>query len=647
MRSTRSALLLALAGASIAFFLAQPLCGQPDSAQPDSTQEDGSGLPPVMRIDGEPVSADEFGRWLVAMLAARTAKSFAEGWVVEREADRRGVAPEESEIRARMEAEIGERVEGAFLGRREDWIAELERTGRSEAGYRLQRATEVRPELAATALTRLERVVPEDKVVRDWELFYGPQGRSYELLAMSFPVVVVTPPAETPRERAEEARRRAFREQEDRARAARDRILAGEDFVRVAQGSGAECANAACTLQVGARFRDAGWPDVFLDELARLAPGAPSQPVYARGGYRVVQLVSCVDTPLESVRDELEQRLIARGPEQDEIGRTWIALTQGLRFELQPGLFEPQRASSDNEPEPTAIVIEGTPVPRGVFARWLLAVRGEPMASTFAEHWLVQRKARSLGIEATEDEVERRVRSYVERLVASGYKGSRERWLAYLALGGRNEAGFLRELRVRMRTDLLCERMILRERQVTGDDVRRRWLELFGEGGRWIEARVIAVEVRLPALEQGLAREAVDALVEQAEEDARTKAEELVLRLHEGEDFAALARSHSDDEDTRKRGGALSGRFRPDAWPSEVASALEALEPGEIAGPLRHGPRWWIFEVTRVKLVSFDEARAEIEAELRERPPAAGDLAGYRNSLLKEARVEVLTAMFR
>jgi hypothetical protein len=166
-----------------------PLPSAPSVQDPDANLD---GSKAVLSIDGEPVSADTYTRWLIDTGGSRFARDFAERWVVLREAERRGVAPEEEQVAERLQRQIDRRIEGAFRGEKEGWLAELERLERSEGGFIRQLMTELEPEVAAWNLAAQDRVPPEDKVARDWELIYGPYGKDLDLLMMNFQVEVET-----------------------------------------------------------------------------------------------------------------------------------------------------------------------------------------------------------------------------------------------------------------------------------------------------------------------------------------------------------------------------------------------------------------------------------------------------------------------
>jgi peptidyl-prolyl cis-trans isomerase D len=117
-------------------------------------------------------------------------------------------------------------------------------------------------------------------------------------------------------------------------------------------------------------------------------------------------------------------------------------------------------------------------------------------------------------------------------------------------------------------------------------------------------------------------RRASHILVESGSDDAaaRKEAEELARRARAGEDFAQLARAHSDDPGSKAAGGDLGWATR-EAYVKEFADALFAMQqPGEIAGPVRSQFGYHVIlleEVEQPQVRSFEEARAELEPEFR------------------------------
>jgi parvulin-like peptidyl-prolyl isomerase len=547
-------------------------------------------------------------------------------------------------VREKVERPIALRIEHAFRGDKQGWLAELERLGRSEGGIRRQMMTDERPNVAAKALAAQNRVVPEEKLVRDWELRYGPQGKDLSLLLMNFQVEVETADGH---EAQAESTRRAREAQLAKAELVRSRLLAGEDFGQLAS----MFCDDRDLRESGGRpskpfRRGQGWPSALIDRLLELREGELSEPLYGRGGWWLVKLEKAVETPFESVRDQLEAELLLKGPEQDEIGRVWSALTEDVYYELHEELFGAE--SSLEGGEAIGITVDGEPIPRRVFAAWLLWIRGEYQATHFAQDWLVMRRAAEAGIEVSEEAARARAESFIEWLLTNDprYRGKREAWVAALSLRGQTVDDFMRERIFRARLDLLAQELILRERVVTEEELRAEFERQFGSEGRWLEARVIRVDVEPPDVSEIGTPEELEAAMAAAVDSARSKAAGLVGRLRAGEDFATLAREHSDEPVTAAAGGRLEGRFRSDAWPPEIAAGVRALKLGEISAPLYDGRSFLIFELLEERQVDYQNAREELRAELAERQPTPGDIAAYRNVLTKNAAVEVLPGMW-
>ena len=101
------------------------------------------------------------------------------------------------------------------------------------------------------------------------------------------------------------------------------------------------------------------------------------------------------------------------------------------------------------------------------------------------------------------------------------------------------------------------------------------------------------------------------ATVQQVEEK-RAFAASLVQKARAGEDFAKLAREHSEDAATRKEGGDL-GWFGRGALPSAVEEIVFNMEPGEVRGPIRAERGFHV-----LKLVDKKDEQVRPLAEVKE-----------------------------
>ncbi len=81
-----------------------------------------------------------------------------------------------------------------------------------------------------------------------------------------------------------------------------------------------------------------------------------------------------------------------------------------------------------------------------------------------------------------------------------------------------------------------------------------------------------------------------------SDDDARTRLEQLKQRLDGGEEFAALARSHSDDQASSIKGGEL-GWISPGDVVPEFEQELNSLSVNEISKPFRTQYGWHIVQL--------------------------------------------------
>lgn len=102
---------------------------------------------------------------------------------------------------------------------------------------------------------------------------------------------------------------------------------------------------------------------------------------------------------------------------------------------------------------------------------------------------------------------------------------------------------------------------------------------------------------------------------------AKREAEQLISRLKAGEDFAALAKEHSDDTLSAAVGGDLGYLARGD-MAAEFEQALFNLEPQAISDAVKTPQGYEIVQLMEVKPAEqkpFDEVRAQVEQEFKQR----------------------------
>jgi peptidyl-prolyl cis-trans isomerase SurA len=81
-----------------------------------------------------------------------------------------------------------------------------------------------------------------------------------------------------------------------------------------------------------------------------------------------------------------------------------------------------------------------------------------------------------------------------------------------------------------------------------------------------------------------------------ADEDAKTRLAQLRMRIVGGDDFATLARAHSDDTGSALKGGDL-GWVNPGQTVPEFEAAMKQLAPNEVSEPVHSSFGWHIIQV--------------------------------------------------
>lgn len=204
---------------------------------------------------------------------------------------------------------------------------------------------------------------------------------------------------------------------------------------------------------------------------------------------------------------------------------------------------------------------------------------------TLIEQTLIRQAAAAQGVTISDPELDAEVQTYVQRA------GGAEAWSAWLANNGYTEVAF----RDSLRDTLVTQRM---RDALTAD--------LNGDVPQ-VHARHI-----LLATEQ----EALDVLA----------------RLQNGDDFAALAAVYSRDVTTRTNGGDLGWFAYEELLAPALAEQAFALQPGEIVGPVQTGLGFHVIHVLERGSRALTEDKRAFIAQAR--------FENWLNRLIAEAAIE-------
>ncbi|MCG6863759.1 MAG: peptidylprolyl isomerase [Chromatiaceae bacterium] len=126
-----------------------------------------------------------------------------------------------------------------------------------------------------------------------------------------------------------------------------------------------------------------------------------------------------------------------------------------------------------------------------------------------------------------------------------------------------------------------------------------------------------------------------------SDDDARIRLEQLRIRIVGGDDFATLARSHSDDTGSALKGGDL-GWVNPGDTVPEFEAVMNALGPNQVSEPFKSTFGWHIVQVVerRTQDTTDDIMRLKAREALRERK-ADEAVEIWLRQLRDEAYVEI------
>jgi len=127
-----------------------------------------------------------------------------------------------------------------------------------------------------------------------------------------------------------------------------------------------------------------------------------------------------------------------------------------------------------------------------------------------------------------------------------------------------------------------------------------------------------------------------------AKQDARKKAEEILTRVHNGGDFAALAKEYSEDQASRNRGGYM-GWFGRGSMLPEFEAAAFALHSGETSEIVETSRGYYLIKVEERRegeVKPLEDVREMIEGPLLVEKKRE-TIKNFVQQAMQDARAEV------
>lgn len=190
-------------------------------------------------------------------------------------------------------------------------------------------------------------------------------------------------------------------------------------------------------------------------------------------------------------------------------------------------------------------------------------------------------QARELGIQVSDDQVDQ-----AEANVAASNQLSREAFHQRLAQEGLTLSAFRQQLREQITLSRLREREVESRIRISDQEIDQFLLEQAQSAAQApAELNIAMILVAVPENSSAADRQALE-----------RKAQDIARRARAGEDFAALAKAHSQAMDKGARGGEMG--LRPaDRYPELFVEAVRTLAPLEIAGPVSSGAGFHILKL--------------------------------------------------
>ncbi|NWF84184.1 MAG: peptidylprolyl isomerase [Bryobacteraceae bacterium] len=221
------------------------------------------------------------------------------------------------------------------------------------------------------------------------------------------------------------------------------------------------------------------------------------------------------------------------------------------------------------------------------------------------------------------------------------------------ALGGAIQMNFKTSPKAFVETfGLLLKLEALADQEKLGEKDPHKWRMLYNRALYLAQVRMDAQSSRVPILpadqlkyyeehKQEFARartRAIHLAFGETRDQAATEklAQEIAKKAQAGADFAALAKQHSDDAESKAKGGEYP-LIKPDdnAFPPAAKSAVFALKPGQVTDPVRQPTGFWIFKLEEFVVPPFEEVKAATFTRLQDK-----NLKEWMESVRNSVKVE-------
>ncbi|MCU0248338.1 MAG: peptidyl-prolyl cis-trans isomerase, partial [Bryobacter sp.] len=126
--------------------------------------------------------------------------------------------------------------------------------------------------------------------------------------------------------------------------------------------------------------------------------------------------------------------------------------------------------------------------------------------------------------------------------------------------------------------------------------------------------------------------------------DAETEklAADIANQARKGADFATLARTYSEDPESKKKDGEFPVIKPGDSsFPPAIKTAIFQLKPGQVSDPIRQPSGHWVFKLDDFVIPPYDEVKEDILLRVMDR-----DFQVWMEGVRKSIKVELKDPSF-
>ena len=360
-------------------------------------------------------------------------------------------------------------------------------------------------------------------------------------------------------------------------------LRAGGDFSKLATANSDDVESAKKGGDYATIRKSDNYPQQIKDAIFKLKDGEISDPVKQVPGFYIFKVTARITQPLSEVQPTLFNQV--RQARVDEF-------IKGMQKELAPKIEKPEYFTGAKPAAPTGPA-NATPIPPAADPNAVVAtVGGKGYTAKELDEYMKILPPQGKAAMAKEPEPSLTSLFMIIRLSDEARKRK-------LDLESPNK-----EALNMFTLDGLTNAMVVEKRNELEGAPAETEAYYKNHQDQYEMAKVSAVLVSFGA--------------NRKEEEAKSKADDLVKQLRGGGDFAAIAKANSDDKDSAGKGGEYATVRRSDKIAEATKKVVFALKAGEVSDPVKQPNGFYIFKVTSKSVQPLAEVSATIGPAIKQ-----------------------------